>query len=80
MTDIEEHYLVVTLKPAGRAADVMVNAVFFEFEQFKRFKCAGFDETGAYINTLQQPFLIVHTLSIMDLFAAAHPDRMGGQQ
>ena len=69
MIQQQEHYLVVTLKQPDDEADlVTTDGDPMAFDTFKRFNSdAGFKPVRQYTDSLEQPFVIIHTKSVIRL-------------
>jgi hypothetical protein len=67
-TALQEHYLVITLKPATDEADILTpEGEPMEFDTFKRFVSPDIEPVMQYADTLDQAFVIMHTKSVLHL-------------
>ncbi len=72
MTKQQEHYLVVTLKHPDDEADILTtDGDPMAFDTFKRFESPDLAPVRQYTDGLEQPFVILHTLSIIRLLEQA---------
>lgn len=68
MIQQQEFYLVVTLKQPDDEADIVTtDGDPMAFDTFKRFESPDFAPVRQYIDGLQQPYVILHTKSIIRL-------------